>query len=144
MTERAGLGSLGRRLLAALMLTAGVAILAMVVGMLLTEQRVRAHTSDDLRLDLARTLAASAAVDYTSAGGWAGVDLDAEQAGADVESLHLVVRDAEGKIVLGGPVGANFYNRAVAIAAMDTGTTLFFDHRDPAMVSGIGNRPIHD
>ncbi len=30
------------------------------------------------------------------------------------------------------------------IAALDTGTTLFFDHRDPAMVSFIGNRPIHD
>jgi 2,5-diketo-D-gluconate reductase A len=30
------------------------------------------------------------------------------------------------------------------IAAMDTGTSLFFDHRDPAMVSLIGNRPIHD
>jgi 2,5-diketo-D-gluconate reductase A len=30
------------------------------------------------------------------------------------------------------------------IAAMDTGGTLFFDHRDPAMVSAIGNRPIHD
>ena len=30
------------------------------------------------------------------------------------------------------------------IAAMDTGRTLFFDHRDPAMVSLIGNRPIHD
>ncbi len=31
-----------------------------------------------------------------------------------------------------------------AIAGMDTGTSLFFDHRDPAMVSLIGNRPIHD
>ena len=30
------------------------------------------------------------------------------------------------------------------IAALDTGATLFFDHRDPAMVSAIGNRPIHD
>ena len=30
------------------------------------------------------------------------------------------------------------------IAAMDTGATLFFDHRDPAMVNAIGNRPIHD
>jgi 2,5-diketo-D-gluconate reductase A len=30
------------------------------------------------------------------------------------------------------------------IAAMDTGATLFFDHRDPTMVSAIGNRPIHD
>lgn len=30
------------------------------------------------------------------------------------------------------------------IAAMDTGTTPFVDHRDPAMVSLIGNRPIHD
>ena len=30
------------------------------------------------------------------------------------------------------------------IPAMDTGATLFFDHRDPAMVSAIGNRPIHD
>jgi 2,5-diketo-D-gluconate reductase A len=30
------------------------------------------------------------------------------------------------------------------IATMDTGATLFFDHRDPAMVSAIGNRPIHD
>jgi 2,5-diketo-D-gluconate reductase A len=30
------------------------------------------------------------------------------------------------------------------IAALDTGTSLFFDHRDPAMVSVIGNRPIHD
>lgn len=30
------------------------------------------------------------------------------------------------------------------IAALDTGTTLFFDHRDPAMVSAVGNRPIHD
>ena len=31
-----------------------------------------------------------------------------------------------------------------SIAALDTGATLFFDHRDPAMVSAIGNRPIHD
>ena len=30
------------------------------------------------------------------------------------------------------------------IGALDTGATLFFDHRDPAMVSLIGNRPIHD
>ena len=27
------------------------------------------------------------------------------------------------------------------IAAMDTGASLFFDHRDPAMVSWLGNRP---
>ena len=26
------------------------------------------------------------------------------------------------------------------IAAMDTGSSLFFDHRDPVMVSQIGNR----
>lgn len=30
------------------------------------------------------------------------------------------------------------------ITMLDTGTSLFFDHRDPAMVSLIGNRPIHD
>ena len=30
------------------------------------------------------------------------------------------------------------------IAGMDTGTSLFFDHRDPAMVELIGTRPIHD
>jgi len=30
------------------------------------------------------------------------------------------------------------------IATMDTGPSLFFDHRDPAMVSAIGNRSIHD
>jgi 2,5-diketo-D-gluconate reductase A len=30
------------------------------------------------------------------------------------------------------------------IAAMDTGASLFFDHRDPAMVTLIGTRPIHD
>ena len=30
------------------------------------------------------------------------------------------------------------------IATLDTGASLFFDHRDPAMVSFIGNRPIHD
>jgi 2,5-diketo-D-gluconate reductase A len=30
------------------------------------------------------------------------------------------------------------------ITAMDTRATLFFDHRDPAMVSAIGNRPTHD
>ena len=30
------------------------------------------------------------------------------------------------------------------IAGLDTGASLFFDHRDPAMVSFIGNRPIHD
>jgi 2,5-diketo-D-gluconate reductase A len=30
------------------------------------------------------------------------------------------------------------------IAALDTGESLFFDHRDPAMVSLIGNRSIHD
>ncbi len=29
------------------------------------------------------------------------------------------------------------------IAALDTGTTLFFDHRDPAMVSFIGNRQLN-
>jgi two-component system sensor histidine kinase BaeS len=66
-------------------------------------------------VDVARTLAASAAVDYERAGGWAGVDLDAEQAGASAESLHLVVRDADGSIVLGGPVGPNFDNRAVGV-----------------------------
>ena len=32
----------------------------------------------------------------------------------------------------------------VRIAGLDTGASLFFDHRDPAMVSFIGNRPIHD
>lgn len=30
------------------------------------------------------------------------------------------------------------------IATMDTGTSLFFDHRDPAMVEMIGTRRIHD
>jgi 2,5-diketo-D-gluconate reductase A len=35
-------------------------------------------------------------------------------------------------------------NEMARIASMDTGATLFFDHRDPAMVSAIGNRPIHD
>jgi len=30
------------------------------------------------------------------------------------------------------------------IAALDTGQSLFFDHRDLVMVSAIGNRPIHD
>ncbi|GAB3550789.1 aldo/keto reductase [Arthrobacter tumbae] len=30
------------------------------------------------------------------------------------------------------------------LAGMDTGATLFFDHRDPAMVSMIGTRRIHD
>ena len=30
------------------------------------------------------------------------------------------------------------------IAGMDTGTSLFFDHRNPAMVELIGTRPIHD
>ena len=30
------------------------------------------------------------------------------------------------------------------IAAMDTGASLFFDHRDPAMVSWLSNRRIHD
>jgi 2,5-diketo-D-gluconate reductase A len=30
------------------------------------------------------------------------------------------------------------------IAAMDTGASLFFDHRDPTMVSMIGTRRIHD
>ena len=29
------------------------------------------------------------------------------------------------------------------IAALDTGATLFFDHRDPAMVSAIGNRSLN-
>jgi 2,5-diketo-D-gluconate reductase A len=29
------------------------------------------------------------------------------------------------------------------IAALDTGATLFFDHRDPAMVSFIGNRHLN-
>jgi hypothetical protein len=30
------------------------------------------------------------------------------------------------------------------ITTLDAGISLFFDHRDPAMVSLIGNRPIHD
>ena len=30
------------------------------------------------------------------------------------------------------------------IAAMDTGRSLFFDHRDPAMVSRLSNVRIHD
>jgi 2,5-diketo-D-gluconate reductase A len=29
------------------------------------------------------------------------------------------------------------------IAAMDRGETLFFDHRDPAMVSQLGNRRLN-
>ena len=30
------------------------------------------------------------------------------------------------------------------IAALDTGASLFFDHRDPAMVSWLDSRRIHD
>jgi len=30
------------------------------------------------------------------------------------------------------------------IASLDTGESLFFSHRDPAMVSAIGTRRIHD
>jgi 2,5-diketo-D-gluconate reductase A len=30
------------------------------------------------------------------------------------------------------------------IAALDTGESLFFNHRDPAMVTAIGTRRIHD
>jgi 2,5-diketo-D-gluconate reductase A len=30
------------------------------------------------------------------------------------------------------------------IAALDTGESLFFSHRDPAIVSAIGTRRIHD
>nr|WP_245160414.1 aldo/keto reductase [Blastococcus sp. CT_GayMR20] len=30
------------------------------------------------------------------------------------------------------------------IAAMDTGASVFFDHRDPAMVSRLGTSRIHD
>ncbi|MCD5311136.1 aldo/keto reductase [Kineosporia babensis] len=32
----------------------------------------------------------------------------------------------------------------IRIAALDTGASLFFDHRDPAMVSALGSRRIHE
>jgi 2,5-diketo-D-gluconate reductase A len=35
-------------------------------------------------------------------------------------------------------------DQMAAIATLDTGTSLFFDHRDPAAVSRIGNVRIHD
>ncbi|MEV6174177.1 aldo/keto reductase [Streptomyces sp. NPDC051954] len=35
-------------------------------------------------------------------------------------------------------------DQMASIATLDTGTSLFFDHRDPAMVSRIGNARIHD
>jgi 2,5-diketo-D-gluconate reductase A len=35
-------------------------------------------------------------------------------------------------------------NEMARIAGLDTGASLFFDHRDPAIVSQIGNRRLTD
>ena len=42
------------------------------------------------------------------------------------------------------PVDAFDPDEMTRIAALDTGASLFFDHRDPAMVSTLGNARIHD
>ncbi len=113
MADRSGLGTLGRRLLVAFMLTALVGILVMVVGMLLTEQRVRSWTTADTRLEVAQALAAAAALHHEASGSWAGIELDVEEAGGNPQGLHAALRDADGVMVLGAPVGPNFDNRAV-------------------------------
>ena len=71
------------------------------------------------------------------------------RAGFAVVDTHHHVGSLEALGLSTGPSGLSSEEAAgrdleARIATMDTGATLFFDHRDPAMVSAIGNRPIHD
>lgn len=121
MGEGTRLGALGRRLFGALMLTAVTAIAVMLLGMVVTEARVQAALAADTRRDLASALAATVAADYDSAGSWDGLALDVEGAGGDPAAVHVILKDASGAIVLGGPVGPNFDRRAVSAPVVVNG-----------------------
>jgi hypothetical protein len=121
MGDRARLGSLGRRLFGALLLTALSAIVVMVAGMAITEQRVQEQLAPASRLELARALAVSAAADYVRDGGWDDPVVDVPAAGGDPADVHVVIRDPSGRIVLGGPVGPNFDRRAASAAVVVDG-----------------------
>lgn len=124
MREATRLGTLGRRLFGALMLTAVAAIVVMLLGMVVTEQRVQAALAADTRRELASALAATVAADYDSAGTWDEVVLDVEGAGGDPAAVHVILKDASGAIVLGGPVGPNFDRRAVSVPVVVNGQTV--------------------
>lgn len=95
------LGPLGRRLLLAFVLVAGVAV-ALVAGAGLVGSSLGLASNDSgTRQALAERLAGRAAYAYRQAGGWDGADLAPVRAAADLAGLPALVLDAAGNPLIG-------------------------------------------
>lgn len=119
----AGLGPLGRRLLAAFVLVALSSVVVLTLAALIGTTRGLSAGEDAQRQAVAEAVAVSAADAYIAAGGWAGADLGQSAAMASAAGAGLAVRDATGQPVLsssgmgGGNAGMGRGGVAVDVVA---------------------------
>ncbi len=97
--RRAGLGPLGRRLLAAFVLVALSSVIVLTVAALVGTARGLTAGEDERRQSAAVAAADSAGDAYRAAGGWKGADLTRAVDIAAAAGAGLVVRDADGALV---------------------------------------------
>ncbi|MDQ1295584.1 MAG: histidine kinase [Actinomycetota bacterium] len=96
----AGLGPLGRRLLAAFVAVALSAVALVTVAALVGSDRGLVSQRSVQRQDTARAVARAAALDYREAGEWAGADLSRTTAVALGTGTRLTILDARGQVVV--------------------------------------------
>jgi len=92
----AGLGPLGRRLLAAFVLVALSSVIVLTVAALIGTARGLTAGEDDQRTAAAQATASAAALAYDLAGGWGGADMSGPVAIAGAAGAGLQVWDAAG------------------------------------------------
>jgi two-component system sensor histidine kinase BaeS len=103
----AGLGPLGRRLLAAFVLVALSSVIVLTLAALVGAERgVNAARQAD-REQVAARVAAAAAAAWRAAGGWERADLGPAVAVADAAGAGLVVRDSSGATVTSSAGGGH-------------------------------------
>jgi two-component system sensor histidine kinase BaeS len=100
------LGRLGTRLLVAFVVVALSSVVVLVVAALVGTARGLAATETAQRSEAAALAADAAGAAYAAAGGWADADLAAVDAVAADAGARLVVRDADGSLVVGAGRGS--------------------------------------
>ncbi len=114
MPELLGLGSYGRRSLAALLAVALTTITVLLVVTIVGIDLTRSAATRTQREGLTRDMALAAAAAYETGGRWELTALDQAQVQATEAGGHLVVLDQSDTIVFGGPLGPGFGTRALA------------------------------
>jgi two-component system sensor histidine kinase BaeS len=95
--RQAGLGPLGRRLLAAFVLVALSSVIVLTVAALIGTTRGLSAGEDAQRQAVADAVAVAAADAYAAADGWAGADLTQAAGMSSAAGAGLTIRDASGR-----------------------------------------------